>query len=965
MMKKSVLRVGLLVLTLALLLGALTLTAGAVGPTEPTAPTAPNLHVTPGESELVLQPGERLAYTSITVQIPSEYELVDGPNFSGASVVNLGNGYTFFAEKDGIYNIVVTAECRLKNEPVGTDSTVELTGSCTIRVYDAQAVSAEITGPKTVAAGKYISLDVDFDPAEAERYVDVSWSSSDTDIATVSNSGRVTGVAAGPVTISADLKAESGIILEDDSLEYHITVTGGKYTVDEPRGISLYAGHGPSAPPELTVRDADGKPVSRYVDVDWSSRNNSYVKVDNDGKLVPLKKGTTTLDATVTVNGETIYTSCSVQVVDDEIRFDSFELEEGDTKTLSATLKSGVKTGVTFTFESSDDDGLDVYKRSFSSNTYTAKAEACGVYTITVEATLPDGKTKLETDVDVSVYRDEDIDVTLADGTDDFDFDEKDVFSAAKAGSYTYPTRDLDDLRMYDLLLDGCYDSAETFTIEPTRQSNPAGSLSGITTSKRSISYLDDVRFTHKTNGGDTLVVDYEIYGDDYLLVKAGTLTIRTDGTSRDITYETDNSTDVIFKEEDFEDFWERETGEDADTLDYVVFRPSSSDWGALYTTSTKKDEVTRSMKFEPNYKTSSKNYDLDKVTYEPDEDKLTTYTDTIEFTAYGTDGDTEVDGTVIIQLNSSAGTVITSRGVVFGKGNLTKLLEETFAQNRDADLAYVQFYLPDPEEGKLYYNFSKVLTSSEVSSREYYYVDPEKKQPDLDLVAFVPAAETYGKVTLYYKGFDETGDIDYNGTLTLSVKQKTSSAAFTDVNSKSYSWASDAVDFLYYEEIAQGSNGKYNPASSITRGDFMLMLYRAFLEEEYKNYTPKTNFSDVVKGTSSYSKETYQAVGVAKYLGIAQGSGGKFRPNSPITREEAMTLIYRTLDEIDWELSYDADARASSFTDYGTISSYAKTAITDLVSHGVILGSNGKISPKSNITRAEMACILHRVLTY
>ena len=961
MMKKSVLRVGLLVLTLALLLGALTLTAGATGD---------SLTVSAGNTKLVLKDGT--AFTYITVAAPTGYTL-DGPlQFSGDSsfVHPQGDGYVFITNRADTYRITVTAECTRKNAPVGTDSTVELTGSCTIHVYDAQAVSAEITGPKTVAAGKYISLGVDFDPAEAERYVDVSWSSSDTDIATVDSRGRVTGVAAGPVTIYADLEAAPGIILEDDSLEYRVTVTvtGGKYTVDEPRGISLYAGHGPSAPPELTVRDENKRPVNRYVDVDveWSSDNDSVVSVDNNGQLVPHRRGSTTLEAKVTVNGETLYTDCGVEVTDDEIRFDSFELEEGDTKTLSASLKSGVKSGVTFTFESSDDDGLDVYKRSYSSNTYTAKAEECGVYTITVEATLPDGKTKLETDVDVSVYRDEDIDVTLA-KADDFDFDQKDVFSAVKAGSYTYPTRDLDDLRMDELLLDGCSDFAETFTIDPVRQSNPAGSLSGISGSKRSsISYLDDVSFEYDSRGGDTLVAVYEIYGDDELLLKTGTLTISTDGTSSDgITYETDNTSDVIFKEEDFEDFWERETGEDADTLDYVVFRPSSSDWGTLYTTSTKKDEVTRYLKFEPNYKTSSKNYDLDKVTYEPDEDKLTTYTDTIEFTAYGTDGDTEVDGTVLIQLNSSAGTVITSRGVVFGKGNLTKLLEETFAQNRDADLAYVQFYLPDPEEGKLYYNFSKVLTSSEVSSREYYYVDPEKKQLDLDLVAFVPAAETYGKVTLYYKGFDETGDIDYNGTLTLSVKQKTSSAAFTDVNSKSYSWASDAVDFLYYEEIAQGTGGKYNPSSSITRGDFMLMLYRAFLEEAYEDYTPKTNFSDVVKGTSSYSKETYQAVGVAKYLGIAQGSGGKFKPNSPITREEAMTLIYRTLDEIDWELSYEADARASSFTDYGTISSYAKTAITDLVSHGVILGSNGKISPKSNITRAEMACILHRVLTY
>ena len=560
-MKKSVLRVGLLVLTLALLLGALTLTAGATGST---IPTNQKLSVTPGETELFLEPGQHLAYTSITVQVPTEYELVDGPNFSSKSVVNLGNGYTFFAYNADTYKIDVTAKCKLKNDPTGTGSTVDLAGSCTIEVKNSQVVSAEITGSETVAVGKSSPSYVEFDPREATGYIDITWSSSDEDIARVNSSGVVTGVTAGgPVTITAKLKAEPGYILENDTLEYSITVTG-ECTVDKRSHIHLYAGPGPSAPPTLTVWDEDGN-RERDFDVVWTSDKTSIVSVNSAGKLVPHKKGNATLTAEVTVNGETVRTDCRVDVENDEIRFSSFQLEEGDTETLSASLKSGVTSGVTFTFESSDNSGLYIGK-SFYSTKYTAEAKECGVYTITVEATLPDGETKLETDVKVSVYRDEDIDVTLAEA-DDFDFDQKDVFSAVKAGGYTYPTRDLDDLRMYDLLLDGCYNSAETYTIDPTRQSNPAGSLSGITTSKRSISYLDDVRFTHKTNGGDNLAVVYYIYGDDELLLKTGTLTISTDGTSRDITYETDNSTDVRCKGDDCEGKSERETGEDADTM--------------------------------------------------------------------------------------------------------------------------------------------------------------------------------------------------------------------------------------------------------------------------------------------------------------------------------------------------------------------------------------------------------------
>ena len=53
-------------------------------------------------------------------------------------------------------------------------------------------------------------------------------------------------------------------------------------------------------------------------------------------------------------------------------------------------------------------------------------------------------------------------------------------------------------------------------------------------------------------------------------------------------------------------------------TLSHITFSNSSKNYGTLYTDSSKKTKVTSSMKFEPNYKSSSKNYDLDTVTYVP-----------------------------------------------------------------------------------------------------------------------------------------------------------------------------------------------------------------------------------------------------------------------------------------------------------------------------------------------------------
>ena len=259
------------------------------------------------------------------------------------------------------------------------------------------------------------------------------------------------------------------------------------------------------------------------------------------------------------------------------------------------------------------------------------------------------------------------------------------------------------------------------------------------------------------------------------------------------------------------------------------------------------------------------------------------------------------------------------------------------------------------------YYDGNSQYNNNNYNNNNNQYTANQMKLTD---VSIVPAAGFSGKLTLSYTAYNAGGAYPYTGYVTFDVETKSTSAVFSDVKG-SYSWAADSADFLYYEGTAQGSNGKYNPSANITRGDFMLMLYRAFLAEDYGTTAVTGNFSDMTEGTTSYSKETYKAVGIAKQLGIAQGTNNKFNPKSNITREEAMVLIYRTLNEIDRTLRYRASGSASSFSDYSKISSWATTAISDLVSHGVIQGSNNRITPKSNITRAEMACILHRVITY
>jgi len=86
---------------------------------------------------------------------------------------------------------------------------------------------------------------------------------------------------------------------------------------------------------------------------------------------------------------------------------------------------------------------------------------------------------------------------------------------------------------------------------------------------------------------------------------------------------------------------------------------------------------------------------------------------------------------------------------------------------------------------------------------------------------------------------------------------------------------------------------------------------------------------------------------------GIIQGSGGQFRPNSPITRGEMAVILDRVM-------KYQVKA-ANTF--YDLDQSWYTEAILKANAAGIILGSNNYVRPKDNITREEAVVILGRAL--
>lgn len=202
-----------------------------------------------------------------------------------------------------------------------------------------------------------------------------------------------------------------------------------------------------------------------------------------------------------------------------------------------------------------------------------------------------------------------------------------------------------------------------------------------------------------------------------------------------------------------------------------------------------------------------------------------------------------------------------------------------------------------------------------------------------------------------------ETGTVNFSTNHFSWYAVGYNEVTFKDVASSS--WYADAVGFIAAREITKGTgDGNYSPKEMLTRGQFIVMVLRAYEIEPDDN--PVDNFADA--GNTYYTN--YLAA--AKRLGISKGIGNNlYAPDNEITRQEMFTLLYNTLKVID-ELPGSTDGKSlSSFRDADQIASWAKEAMTLFTRTGIIRGNGGgELLPVGTATRAEMAQVLYNILS-
>ena len=485
----------------------------------------------------------------------------------------------------------------------------------------------------------------------------------------------------------------------------------------------------------------------------------------------------------------------------------------------------------------------------------------------------------------------------------------------------------------YNYTASGDYDAAVSSSTKYYRSSTPS---------------ISNVSFVPKSGTSGKVTLTYKGYatdGESY----TGKIIINVGQSDSDaIRYETSSGKAVTFDAAAFNTVCREELGAN---LSYVKFTlPSSSD-GKLYYNYTSSGDYDAAVSSSTKYYRSG-DPSVSDVSFVPKAG--TSGKVEIAYKGYDTTGDSYA-GTVIITVKKAAAAKDISYSVQSGKV-LTFDADDFSEVCRSATgetLSYVKFSLPSSSDGKLYYNYKSATDYGQaVSSSTKYY---RNSSPYLSSVSFVPSANAKGKVTIPYTAWDADGN-EYDGNVVIKVRPKEGkSEYFIDITVNFY-WAGPAVDYLYENSISMGIGGnQFSPQTNITRGDFMLMLYRAF---GLKGGKHSGDFADVPR--SSYY---YEAISAAKDLGIAQGHNNRFMPTSALTREDAMVLITRTLEVAGKAPEKGKTSSLAAFSDRGSISSYAEVSVATLVKAGIVQGDNGKIRPKSSITRAEMAALLYRIL--
>src|SRR5665648_330704 len=178
------------------------------------------------------------------------------------------------------------------------------------------------------------------------------------------------------------------------------------------------------------------------------------------------------------------------------------------------------------------------------------------------------------------------------------------------------------------------------------------------------------------------------------------------------------------------------------------------------------------------------------------------------------------------------------------------------------------------------------------------------------------------------------------------------SPAFATTVSDISGHWAQTTIQSWVDNGLIKGyPDGTFKPDNNITRAEFISLVNRAFGYTE----TAPISFTDVDQNAWYVS-----AIAVAVKAGYISGyPDGTMRPDNPISREEAATIIMK-INKLEANPS-----AANTFTDAASLT-WSKGAVGAVFAADLMIEyPDGSFGPQNYIKRGEAMVALDRAMKY
>ena len=202
-----------------------------------------------------------------------------------------------------------------------------------------------------ILKGDQAYLGIKTNPEDSD-YKEVSWTSSNRNIVSIDNTGTISAVGAGVVTLTARLKNAPAIYT---TCTVDVRVPIDSFVLNK-NNVTILAGE------TNVLAGIIGPEDATTTKINWESSNKQVVKVTEDGLLIGLNKGTAIVTATIKDENGLHTATCKVtvpetlivDVLDVSLNKTSLTLQKGFRETLKATVTPADATNTAVVWTSSN-----------------------------------------------------------------------------------------------------------------------------------------------------------------------------------------------------------------------------------------------------------------------------------------------------------------------------------------------------------------------------------------------------------------------------------------------------------------------------------------------------------------------------------------------------------------------------------------------------------------------------------